>query len=61
VKKGDFRRTPGNVPHTMRAGPERARVLDIFSPPRPEYKRPGSGFGNSSFCEQKQNAPGGEQ
>jgi quercetin dioxygenase-like cupin family protein len=36
VKKGDFRRTPGNVPHTMRAGPERARVLDIVSPPRPE-------------------------
>ena len=46
VKKGDFWRTPGNVPHTMRAGPEGARVLDIFSPPRPEYKKPGSGFGN---------------
>jgi len=47
VKKGDFWRTPGNVPHTMRAGPEGARVLDIFSPPRPEYKKPGSGFGKS--------------
>jgi unsaturated pyranuronate lyase len=35
VKKGDFWRTPGNVPHTMRAGPEGARVLDVFSPPRP--------------------------
>jgi quercetin dioxygenase-like cupin family protein len=46
VKKGDFWRTPGNVPHTMRAGPEGARVLDIFSPPRPEYKKAGSGFGN---------------
>jgi quercetin dioxygenase-like cupin family protein len=45
VKKGDFWRTPGNVPHTMRAGPQGARVLDIFSPPRPEYKKPGSGFG----------------
>jgi quercetin dioxygenase-like cupin family protein len=45
VKKGDFWRTPGNVPHTMRAGPDGARVLDIFSPPRPEYKKPGSGFG----------------
>jgi hypothetical protein len=33
------------VPHTMRAGPEGARVLDIFSPPRPEYKKAGSGFG----------------
>ena len=47
VSKGDFWRTPGNVPHTMRAGPEGARVLDIFSPPRPEYRKPGSGFGNS--------------
>ncbi len=47
VKKGDFWRTPGNVPHTMRAGPEGARVLDIFSPPRPEYKKPGSGFGTA--------------
>jgi len=45
VKKGDFWRTPGNVPHTMRAGPGGARVLDIFSPPRPEYKKAGSGFG----------------
>jgi quercetin dioxygenase-like cupin family protein len=45
VRKGDFWRTPGNVPHTVRAGPEGARVLDIFSPPRPEYKKPGKGFG----------------
>jgi quercetin dioxygenase-like cupin family protein len=44
VKKGDFWRTPGNVPHTMRAGPQGARVLDIFSPPRAEYKKAGSGF-----------------
>jgi quercetin dioxygenase-like cupin family protein len=47
VKKGDFWRTPGNVPHTMRAGPGGARVLDVFSPPRPEYKKPGSGFASS--------------
>ena len=47
VKKGDFWRTPGNVPHTMKAGPDGARVLDIFSPPRPEYKKPGSGFGTT--------------
>ncbi|WP_426422253.1 hypothetical protein [Bradyrhizobium genosp. A] len=24
-----------------------ARVLDIFSPPRPEYKKAGSGFGTT--------------
>ena len=47
VKKGDFWRTPGNVPHTMRSGPEGARVLDIFSPPRPEYRKPGKGFASS--------------
>ncbi|WP_159995465.1 cupin domain-containing protein [Roseomonas sp. 18066] len=47
VKKGDFWRTPGGVPHTMRAGPEGARVLDIFSPPRSEYRKPGSGFGTA--------------
>ena len=46
VKRGDFWRTPGGVPHTMRAGPEGARVLDIFAPPRPEYRVPGKGFGN---------------
>lgn len=45
VKKGDFWRTPGGVPHTMRAGAVGARVLDIFSPPRPEYRVPGKGFG----------------
>jgi hypothetical protein len=33
------------VPHTLRAGPDGARVLDIFAPPRPEYKKPGQGFG----------------
>jgi quercetin dioxygenase-like cupin family protein len=45
VEKGDFWRTPGNVPHTMKAGPEGAVVLDIFSPPRDEYRKAGSGFG----------------
>lgn len=47
VKKGDFWRTPSNVPHTLRAGPEGCRVLDIFSPPRSEYRTPGAGFGSS--------------
>ena len=28
VKKGDFWRTPGGVPHTMRAGPDGARDPD---------------------------------
>ena len=45
VSKGDFWRTPGGVPHTMRAGANGARILDIFAPPRAEYRVPGSGFG----------------
>ena len=45
VKKGDFWRTPGGVPHTMKAGAQGAKVLDIFAPPRPEYRKPGKGFG----------------
>jgi len=47
VRKGDFWRTPGNVPHTMRAGADGARVLDIFSPPRAEYRKAGKGFGSA--------------
>lgn len=48
VKPGDFWRTPGNSPHGMRAGAKGAVVLDIFSPPRPEYAKPGKGFGPGS-------------
>jgi quercetin dioxygenase-like cupin family protein len=46
VSAGSFWRTPGTVPHTFRAGPEGAVILDVFSPPRDEYRRPGSGFGS---------------
>ncbi len=44
VKAGDFWRTPANLPHRFKAGPEGARILDIFSPPREEYRKPGRGF-----------------
>ena len=44
VKAGDFWRTPGGVPHGFRAGPDGARILDIFSPPREAYRKPGAGF-----------------
>lgn len=47
MKVGDFWHTPGGVPHTIRTGPAGALVLDIFSPPRPEYTRPGEGFGQA--------------
>jgi len=45
VTVGDFWRTPGGVEHTVRAGPDGARILDFFAPPRDEYRKPGSGFG----------------
>ncbi len=45
VRAGDFWRTPGGVEHSVRAGPQGARILDIFSPPREIYKTSGSGFG----------------
>ncbi len=43
-KKGDFWRTPGGIEHGIRVGPNGATVLDIFAPPREEYKKAGSGF-----------------
>lgn len=48
VRSGDFWQTPGNIPHGFRGGPEGALILDIFSPPRDEYRTAGSGFGTGS-------------
>ena len=47
VEVGDFWRTPGGVPHSFRGGPEGAKVLDVFAPPRAEYRKAGSGFGTA--------------
>lgn len=47
MKAGDFWCTPGGVPHTVRTGAAGATILDIFSPPREEYRKAGSGFGTS--------------
>jgi len=44
IGKGDIWRTPPNAMHTMKAGPDGAVVLDIFSPVRKDYLSPGSGF-----------------
>lgn len=47
VKAGDFWRTPGGVEHGFKGGPSGAKVIDVFSPPRDEYKKAGSGFGSN--------------
>ena len=47
VRQGDFWCTPGHVEHTFQAGPDGATVFDIFAPPREDYKKAGSGFGNA--------------
>ncbi len=48
MKAGDFWHTPGNTPHGIRTGAVAATVLDIFSPPREEYRKAGEGFGSSA-------------
>ena len=48
MKAGDFWHTPAGVPHGIRTGDSRAVVLDIFSPPRDEYRKSGSGFGDTA-------------
>jgi len=45
-KKGDFWCTPGGVKHGIRVGSDGATVLDVFAPPRAEYRKVGSGFGD---------------
>lgn len=45
---GEFWCTPGGVSHSVRTGATAAVILDIFSPPRAEYKRAGSGFGTAA-------------
>ena len=42
---GDFWYTPGGVMHGIVGGDGPSLVLDIFSPPREEYKQAGKGFG----------------
>ena len=42
---GDFWCTPGGVEHSVRTGDEGAVVLDVFAPPRDEYRKAGEGFG----------------
>lgn len=38
LQRGDFFFVPGGMPHTGTSGPKGAVVLDVFAPPREEYK-----------------------
>lgn len=49
MKAGDFWHTPGGVAHGIRTGDSPAVVLDIFAPPRDEYRKAGSGFGDATL------------
>jgi quercetin dioxygenase-like cupin family protein len=40
VKAGDFWQTPPHVPHGGRTLGARCRILDIFAPPREDYRKP---------------------
>ena len=44
VGKGDCCVTPGGVEHSFVAGPEGAKLIDIFAPPRAAYRQAGSGY-----------------
>jgi unsaturated pyranuronate lyase len=47
VSPGNFWHTPGDVPHSIIAGPQGAIVVDVFAPPREEYALGGGGFGSA--------------
>jgi len=51
VEAGDFWRTPGGVEHGFTAGPEGAVILDVFAPPRDEYRKAGAGFGDKGSAQ----------
>lgn len=47
VRAGDFWQTPPHVPHGGRALDRRCVILDIFAPPREEYRQAGQGLGGA--------------
>jgi unsaturated pyranuronate lyase len=50
VRAGDFWQTPPHAPHGGRTLGSRCVVLDIFAPPREEYRQAGSGLGEATLA-----------
>lgn len=46
AESGDCWHTPGGTEHAIRTGEAGALVVDVFAPPRPEYRSAGEGFGS---------------
>ena len=44
MKEGDFWYTPPNTPHGVRTDERGTTIMDIFSPPRKAYTKPGEGL-----------------
>lgn len=51
VQAGDVWWTPPDVPHGGRTLGQRCVVLDVFAPPREEYRRPGRGLGDARLAQ----------
>ena len=51
VKKGDIWYTPANVPHSVRVLEQRCVTVELFSPPRDEYRLPGKGIESARIKE----------
>ena len=60
MKVGDFWHTPPDTPHGVRTGPAGAIIMDIFSPPRGAYTKPGEGLAAKEHIRPPQAASSGD-
>lgn len=48
MTEGNFWHTPGGTDHGIRTAETGAVILDVFSPPRPDYQSHGEGYGDGA-------------
>lgn len=60
MKEGDFWHTPPDTPHGVRTGPLGATIMDIFSPPRGAYTKPGEGLAAKEHVKRPHAASSGD-